>query len=73
MATEKSTSERNARLDALQVATKDWATGRTKYLNKQVALLKRILAGRPGSGKLANAAVGAANKLVVDEIDQFLK
>ncbi len=65
--------ERNARLDALKAATEQWAEKRTKELRDQVTFGKRLLKGRTGSERLANAAVSAASDFVVDEIDTFLK
>lgn len=68
-----SKAERDARLDALAQATKDWATRRREYLKNQVAFAKRVLKGRTGSERLAQATVKATTDLVVDEIDQFLR
>jgi hypothetical protein len=67
-----SVAERNARLDALVVATKAWADSRTKELNNRVSSAKKILQGRTGSERLAQVAVSAASGLVVSEIDEFL-
>lgn len=69
MATE---AERNARLDALESATKAWAEQRTAELKHRVASSKKILQGRTGSERLAQAGVQAASDLVVQEIDDFL-
>jgi hypothetical protein len=67
-----SVAERNARLDALVAATQAWADSRTQELNNRVRSAKKILQGRPGPERLAQAAVGAASSLVVSEIDDFL-
>lgn len=64
--------ERDARLDKLAKETKTWASKRRNYLNDQVALCKRIMKGRPGSDKLANASVVSVSDLVVDQINHFL-
>lgn len=64
--------ERNARLQQLATATREWATKRRTYLQKQVALGKALLKGRTGSERLNNASVQTATGLVVDEIEQFL-
>jgi len=68
-----SKAERDARLDALAKATTDWAARRREYLKNQVAFAKRVLKGRTGSERLAQATVTATTNLVVDEIDQFLR
>ena len=63
---------RDARLDALATATKDWAKKQRKLLQDRVAINKKILKGRTGSERLAQASVSAASALVVEEIDSFL-
>ncbi len=65
-------AERDARLDELAAATKQWAENRTKALKAQSAFAKRVLKGRTGSERLNNETVTAASKLLVDEIDTFL-
>jgi hypothetical protein len=72
VADDKVTSERNARLDALKAATGAWATQQKKRLNDQVALSKRILKGRTGSERLAQASVESVSSLTVDQINDFL-
>ncbi len=67
-----SVDERNARLDDLEKATTAWATKRRDELTSRVAENKKILKGRTGSERLAQASVSAAHDLVVDEIDAFL-
>jgi len=64
--------ERDARLDELAQATRDWATKERDRLNNQVALGKRILKGRTGSERLAQASVASASDLTEDEINAFL-
>lgn len=64
--------ERNARLDQLSKATTDWANSQRTYLQNQSALCKRILKGRTGSERLAQAAVNIVSALTVDQINQFL-
>lgn len=64
--------ERNARLDELATATKEWATSERARLNKQVTLSKRMLKGRTGAERLNNTSVTTANVLLVDEINQYL-
>lgn len=64
--------ERDARLDALQTATTEWAKAERKRLKDQVAFGKRLLKGRTGSERLNNASVTTAQELLVDEIDTFL-
>lgn len=66
------TEARNTRLDALAEATKAWAKRQKDTLNAQVSLSKRILKGRTGSERLAQASVESASSLAVDEINQFL-
>jgi hypothetical protein len=65
-------AERNARLDALLSATKVWAERRRTELNNRVASSKKILQGRTGSERLAQASVSAASALVIEQIDDFL-
>ena len=65
-------AERNARLDKLAAATKAWADERRAELQHRVDSNKRILQGRTGSERLAQAAVQAASDLVVVQIDDFL-
>lgn len=67
-----SVAERNARLDALAKAGTAWAGRRREELQKRVALNKKILAGRTGSERLAQASVQAGADLVVDSINDFL-
>jgi hypothetical protein len=64
--------ERNSRLDTLGIAIKEWATSRRKKLKQQVSFSKRLLKGRTGSERLAQASVESASSLTVDEIDDFL-
>jgi len=63
---------RNARLDALETATKAWAASTKKRYQSQVAISKAILRGRTGSDRLAEAGVQATSALVIQEIDDFL-
>jgi hypothetical protein len=67
-----STAERDSRLDALLSAAEAWADARTTELQNRVASSKKILQGRTGSERLAQAAVSATSSLVVAEIDEFL-
>jgi len=66
------TAARDARLDALVEATKFWADKQTKALQERAASSKKILKGRTGAERLAQASVQAASALVVSEIDEFL-
>ncbi len=68
-----SKAERDARLDALNEATKTYASKERERLLNQVAFAKRVLKGRTGSERLNNEGVTQASVLVVDEIDQFLE
>lgn len=72
MAEDQATRERNERLDALSEATAQWADQQKQRLNNQVALGKRILKGRTGSERLAQASVDAVSDLAVDQINDFL-
>lgn len=67
-----SIEDRNARLDALGTAIKEWATARRKYLNGQVSFSKRLLKGRTGSERLNQASIESATALTVDQINDFL-
>jgi len=64
---------RNKRLDALVVATKEWGNKRVARLEKDVARLKTILRGRTGSERLASQAARAAEGVVVDSIEEFVR
>lgn len=66
------TAERNARLDELEQAVKQYATAQRKQLTHRVDVSKRILRGRTGSDRLAQASVQQSTTLVVSEIDEFL-
>jgi hypothetical protein len=66
------TAERNARLDALEQAVKQYAKKQRKTLNSRVDVCKRILRGRTGSDRLAQAAVQQSSALVVNTINDFL-
>lgn len=66
------TAERNARLDALVAATNQYAQKQLKTLNMRVSVCKRILKGRTGSERLAQAGVQQASALVVTTINDFL-
>ena len=72
MAEDQETQERNKRLDALKTAAQEWAARERDRLKKQVALSKRILKGRTGSERLAQASTQIVNSLTVDEINEFL-
>lgn len=65
-------AERDARLDKLVEATKAWAEKRKDQLKNRVSTSKKILQGRTGSDRLAQASVQAAGDLVIKEIDDFL-
>lgn len=67
-----SKEDRDARLDNLGQAVKDWAKTRRKQLTAQADFSKKLLQGRTGSERLAQASVDAASELTVDEINQFL-
>lgn len=67
-----SVEERNARLDELVEAATTWAGKRRRELQARVEANKKMLKGRTGSERLAQASVSAAQELVVDEIDAFL-
>lgn len=64
--------ERNKRLDALEAAVKQYAARQRKSLNMRVDVSKRILRGRTGSDRLAQAAVEQSSSLVVTTINDFL-
>lgn len=64
--------ERDARLDALKAAVKEWSTKEKKRLTDEVKFLKSVLKGRTGAGRLTNQNVADSSKFVVDEISQFL-
>jgi hypothetical protein len=70
--TEQQTAARNARLDQLVTATKEYTVKTRKQLQDQAAFAKRVLKGRTGMERLNNETVQAASQLVVDKIDEFL-
>ncbi len=72
MAEDQVTQERNARLDKLKLLTQQWADQQKKRLNEQVSLGKRILKGRTGSERLAQASVQSVSDLTVNQINDFL-
>jgi hypothetical protein len=59
-------------LDQLSAAVNDWATRRLTYLDNEVSFAKRVLRGRTGAERLNGATSAEAQRLVVDELDQFL-
>jgi len=63
---------RNKRLDALGTAVTFWADNKRNDINSRVASSKKILKGRTGSERLAQASVQAASALVADSINDFL-
>lgn len=63
---------RQARLDDLADAVKAFADKRRDELNQRVATAKKILKGRTGADRLAQAAAQGAQGLVVDAINDFL-
>lgn len=65
-------AQRNARLDALQQATTQYASAQRKNLQRRVDVCKRILRGRTGSERLAQASVQQSSLLVVNTINDFL-
>ncbi len=67
-----STADRNKRLDALSSSVKVYAQKRREQLQQRVATAKKILKGRTGSERLAQASVQASNDLVVAEVNNFL-
>jgi hypothetical protein len=72
MADDKTIQERNARLDKLKALVQQWATQQKKRLNDQVSLGKRVLKGRTGSERLAQASVESVGDLTVKQINDFL-
>lgn len=65
-------TQRNARLDALEQATRQYAEKQRKELKRRVSVCKQILKGRTGSDRLAQAAVDQSSSLVVTTINDFL-
>lgn len=66
------TAQRNARLDALAQAVRQYADKRRKHLKKRVEVSKNILRGRTGAERLAHSSVAASTELVVQSIGDFL-
>ena len=67
-----SKSQRDAKLDDLEVAVKEWRDRKKERLETQVTLAKRVLLGRTGAERLNNETVVQATDLLVDEIEEFL-
>jgi hypothetical protein len=67
-----SQADRNAVLDELATAVKQWRDNRRRQLEDQVSLSKTILKGRTGSQRLQNETVTQCSSLVIDEIEEFL-
>lgn len=65
-------AERNARLDALETAVQQYAAAQIKTLNRRVDVCQRILQGRTGSTRLAQASVQQSVQLAATSINQFL-
>ena len=65
-------AERNKRLDDLQTAVKQYASQQRKVLSNRVDTCKKILQGRAGTTRLAQAAVDQSTSLVVVSINDFL-
>jgi len=65
-------AERNARLDALQLAVTQYADKQRKTLNRRVDVCQRTLQGRTGSTRLAQAAVSQSTALAYTSINDFL-
>jgi len=67
-----SKSQRDAKLDDLETAVKEWRDKKKKRLEEQVTLAKRVLLGRTDAERLNNETVVQATDLLVDEIEEFL-
>lgn len=67
-----SQAERNAVLDELADAVKQWRDKRVLRLENQVDLAQKILKGRGGAQRLQNETTKQASALLVDEIEEFL-
>ena len=70
-AEDERTSARNARLDALVTATKEYTAKARKRLQGELDFAKRVLKGR-GYERPNQEMIKSASALVVDEIDKFL-
>ena len=65
-------AERNARLDDLGDAVTAWSDKKTRRLQGESTLLKKVLKGRTGAERLNSVSTEAASALLVDELSQFL-
>jgi hypothetical protein len=66
-------TNKNERLKELLKATEEWAATRTKELQDQATIAKRIMANRPGQDQMANDTVSASVALTSDEISAFTR
>jgi hypothetical protein len=64
--------DRAKRLDELEASVRSYVRKQREELELRVATAKKLLKGRTGSERLAQATVQGAQPLVQEEIDQFL-
>jgi hypothetical protein len=68
-----SKADRDARLDALDAAVREWGAKEKARLEDEVTFLKSVLKSRSGAGKLAGKNVEDAEFYLIDKISRFLE
>jgi hypothetical protein len=64
--------ERDANLDALTSAVKEWGDKETARLENEVKFMRAVLKGRIGSEKAGTANLDSLSKLLQAEVDAFM-
>ena len=64
--------DRDAHLDALSDAVKEWGQKEQDRLENEVKFMRAVLMGRTGSEEAGTAALDAASALLQAEINDFL-
>jgi hypothetical protein len=71
-ATPPTKDQRDANLDALKKATKDWADKEIKRLENETKFLRAVISGR-GASENGTQNLYIVKDLAVGEIDEFLR
>jgi hypothetical protein len=72
MASAEQLAARNARLDELLQAVREWHERERARLEGDSTFMKSVLRGRTGSERLHRANTSQAERLASDDIDSFL-
>ena len=68
-----SKENRDARLEALATAVREWGEKERTRLEDEVVFLKSVLRNRSGASKLASKNVEDAEFYLIDKINKFLE